>query len=157
MGGYGAMNIALSNPYRYSVAESWLGFFNGLQGELRGDRAIFSRLGLSALVYGAESDHIANPAEDLPFAAALRASGARARGRDLSRRTQPGNDRSPPRKRARVRRARARQAVRACGVRCSRSPRVAGIGRAPGKRPARVARRLTQAVSQRLGFSTNTV
>ncbi len=80
MGGYGAMNIALSNPYRYSVAESWLGFFNGLQGELRRDRAIFSHLGLSALVYGAESDHIANPAEDLPFAAALRASGARADG-----------------------------------------------------------------------------
>ena len=79
MGGYGAMNIALSNPYRYSVVESWLAFFNGLEGELRQDRPILTRLGLRAFVYGAESDHIADPAEDAPFAAALRANGARAK------------------------------------------------------------------------------
>lgn len=80
MGGYGAMNLALSNPYRFGVVESWIGFFNGLGGDLRADRSIFSRLGLHAFVYGAEEDHIANPAEDLPFAAALRAAGAQAEG-----------------------------------------------------------------------------
>ncbi len=78
MGGYGAMNVALGNPYRFGVVESWLGFFNGLGGELHADRPVISRLGLHAFVYGAESDHIANPAEDPPFAAALRTDGARA-------------------------------------------------------------------------------
>jgi enterochelin esterase-like enzyme len=80
MGGYGAMNTALSNPYRFAVVESWLGFFNGLGSDLRNDRHVFSRLGLHALVYGGESDHIANPAEDMPFAAALRRAGATATG-----------------------------------------------------------------------------
>jgi hypothetical protein len=80
MGGYGAMNLALSNPYRFGVVESWIGFFNGLEGDLRGDRPIISRLGLHAFVYGAEQDHIASPAEDLPFAAALRGAGADAAG-----------------------------------------------------------------------------
>ena len=80
MGGYGAMNVALANPYRFGVVESWLSFFNGLQGDLRADRPIFSRLGLHAFVYGGEQDHIANPDEDLPFAAALRSAGADARG-----------------------------------------------------------------------------
>jgi enterochelin esterase-like enzyme len=80
MGGYGAMNVALSNPYRFGVVESWIGFFNGLEGDLRSDQPIISRLGLHAFVYGAEQDRIANPAEDLPFAAALRAAGADAAG-----------------------------------------------------------------------------
>jgi Putative esterase len=80
MGGYGAMNLALSNPYRFGVVESWIGFFNGLEDDLHSDRPIISRLGLHAFVYGAEQDHIANPAEDLPFAAALRAAGANAAG-----------------------------------------------------------------------------
>jgi S-formylglutathione hydrolase FrmB len=80
MGGYGAMNVALSNPYRFGVVESWIGFFNGLEGDLRADRPVFSRLGLHAFVYGAEQDDIANPAEDRPFAAALRAAGADAEG-----------------------------------------------------------------------------
>jgi hypothetical protein len=80
MGGYGAMNVALANPYRFGVVESWLSFFNGLEGDLRADRPIFSRLGLHAFVYGGEQDHIANPDEDLPFAAALRAAGADASG-----------------------------------------------------------------------------
>ena len=44
MGGYGAMNVALSNPYRFGVVESWLGFFNGLEGNLRADRPVISRL-----------------------------------------------------------------------------------------------------------------
>ncbi len=80
MGGYGAMNVALSNPYRFGVVESWLSFFNGLEGDLRTDQPIISRLGLHAFVYGGEQDHIANPGEDLPFAAALRAAGADAAG-----------------------------------------------------------------------------
>jgi Putative esterase len=80
MGGYGAMNAALSNPYRFGVVESWIGFFNGLAGELRADAPIFARLGLHAFVYGGEQDHIANPGEDLPFAAALRGAGADAEG-----------------------------------------------------------------------------
>jgi hypothetical protein len=79
MGGYGAMNIVLGNPYRFGTVESWLGFFNGLEGELHADRPILKRLGLRAFVYGGEADHIADPAEDAPFAAALRASGARAK------------------------------------------------------------------------------
>ncbi len=78
MGGYGAMNAALANPYRFGVVESWIGFFNGLEGDLHADRPIFSRLGLHAFVYGGESDHIANPEEDPPFAAALRGAGADA-------------------------------------------------------------------------------
>jgi hypothetical protein len=80
MGGYGAMNVALANPYRFGVVESWIGFFNGLGSDLRSDQPIFARLGLHAFVYGAEQDHIANPAEDLPFAAALRSTGAHAEG-----------------------------------------------------------------------------
>jgi hypothetical protein len=79
MGGYGAMNVALANPYRFGVVESWLSFFNGLGSDLHADRPIFRRLGLHAFIYGGESDHIANPDEDGPFAAALRASGADAK------------------------------------------------------------------------------
>jgi len=78
MGGYGAMNVVLGNPFRFSVVESWIGFFNGLEGQLRADRPVFAALGLDAFLYGAEQDHIANPAENSPFAAALRAAGARA-------------------------------------------------------------------------------
>jgi len=78
MGAYGAMNVALGNPYRFGVVESWLGFFNGLEPQLRLDRPVIRRLGLTAFVYGAEQDHIANPAEDAPFAASLRANGADA-------------------------------------------------------------------------------
>ena len=40
MGGYGAMNLALSNPYRFGVVESWIGFFNGLEGVLHADRPL---------------------------------------------------------------------------------------------------------------------
>jgi enterochelin esterase-like enzyme len=80
MGGYGAMNAALANPYRFGVVESWIGFFDGLSPALRADAPIFARLGLHAFVYGARDDRIANPNEDLPFAAALRAAHADARG-----------------------------------------------------------------------------
>lgn len=79
MGGYGAMNIALSNPYRFATVESWLGFFNGLAGKLQADRPLLSRIGLHAFVYGGESDQIADPSENAPFAAALRRAGASAK------------------------------------------------------------------------------
>jgi hypothetical protein len=80
MGAYGAMSVALANPYRFGVVESWLGFFNGLEGDLRSDGPVIKQLGLQAFVYGGEQDHIANPDEDLPFAAALRSAGADAHG-----------------------------------------------------------------------------
>lgn len=80
MGGYGAMNVTLDNPERFATVESWIGFFNGLGGQLHRDRPILERLGLHAFIYGGESDHIANPAEDPEFASALRANGARATG-----------------------------------------------------------------------------
>jgi Putative esterase len=79
MGGYGAMNVALANPYRFGVVESWLSFFNGLSGGLHADRPILTRLGLHAFIYGGEEDHIANPDEDAPFAAALRSAGVDAK------------------------------------------------------------------------------
>jgi enterochelin esterase-like enzyme len=78
MGGYGAMELTLNNPYRFGVVESWLGFFNGLEDQLRLDSHAISQLGLHAFVYGAQSDTIANPAENAPFAAKLRAEGADA-------------------------------------------------------------------------------
>jgi enterochelin esterase-like enzyme len=78
MGGYGAMNLALGNPRRFSVVESWLGFFNGLGGELKEAQPVIAREGLHAFVYGGEADDIADPAEDAPFAAQLRAAGASA-------------------------------------------------------------------------------
>ena len=79
MGGYGAMNVALSNPYRFGAVESWLGFFNGLEGTLHADRPVLERMGLHAFVYGGASDTIADPSEDAPFASELRAAGAEAR------------------------------------------------------------------------------
>ena len=115
MGGYGAMDVALANPYRFGVVESWIGFFNGLEDKLRADRPIISRLGLHAFVYGGEQDHIANPDEDPPFAAALRADGADAARRGLSGRTQPRNRRSPSARHAAVRRARAARGPSARG------------------------------------------
>ncbi len=80
MGGFGAMHVALANPYTFSVVESWLGFFNNLDGELRADRPILARLGLHAFLYGAAADPVAEPAEDPAFAAKLRAAGAHAEG-----------------------------------------------------------------------------
>jgi S-formylglutathione hydrolase FrmB len=78
MGGFGAMHVALANPYSFAVVESWLGFFNGLGSELRTDRPIIARLGLHAFLYGAEEDPVAVPAEDPAFAAKLSATGAQA-------------------------------------------------------------------------------
>jgi enterochelin esterase-like enzyme len=78
MGGYGAMELTLNNPYRFGVVESWLGFFNGLEDQLRLDHDTISKLGLHAFLYGGSEDTIANPSEDAPFAAKLRAEGAEA-------------------------------------------------------------------------------
>jgi enterochelin esterase-like enzyme len=78
MGGYGAMHLALTHPRTFAAVESWLGFFNGLDDQLRADRPTISRLGLRAYVYGGASDYIADPSENAPFAAALRAAGADA-------------------------------------------------------------------------------
>jgi enterochelin esterase-like enzyme len=78
MGGYGALHISLGNPYRFGVAESWLGFFNGLGWQVRHDRPVLSRLGMHVFLYGAEGDKIADPLENAPFAASLRAAGADA-------------------------------------------------------------------------------
>lgn len=78
MGGYGAMNVALGNPRRFSIVESWLGFFNGLEDELAAARGVIEREGLHAYLYGGASDPIADPAENAPFAAKLRQAGASA-------------------------------------------------------------------------------
>jgi enterochelin esterase-like enzyme len=80
MGGYGAMHVALANPYAFSVVESWLGFFDGLQGELRADAPVISQLGLHAFLYGAQADPVAVPEEDPLFASQLGAAGAQAEG-----------------------------------------------------------------------------
>jgi enterochelin esterase-like enzyme len=78
MGGFGAMNVALNNPLRFSVVESWLGYFNGLLGVLQTDAPTISRLGLHAFLYGAAEDPVAIPAEDPEFAGMLNADGAQA-------------------------------------------------------------------------------
>jgi S-formylglutathione hydrolase FrmB len=80
MGGFGAMHVALANPFRFAVVESWLGFFDGLQSELRADAPVLSRLGLHAFLYGAEADPVAVPEENAQFAAQLRSVGADAEG-----------------------------------------------------------------------------
>jgi enterochelin esterase-like enzyme len=79
MGGFGAMHVALANPYRFAVVESWLGFFDNLDAELRADRPIISHVGLYAFLYGAADDPVAVPEENPAFAARLRATGAHAR------------------------------------------------------------------------------
>jgi enterochelin esterase-like enzyme len=78
MGGFGAMNVALGYPQRFSVVESWLGFFNGLEDELRAAKPVIASEGLHAYLYGGASDYIADPSENAPFAAQLRAAGASA-------------------------------------------------------------------------------
>ncbi len=80
MGGFGSMNVALSYPLRFSVEESWLGFFDYLHEELRSDEPVIRRLGLHAFLYGASEDPVAVPTEDPEFAAELREEGADARG-----------------------------------------------------------------------------
>jgi S-formylglutathione hydrolase FrmB len=78
MGGYGAMHAALDHLDRFSVVESWLGFFDHLGPQLQADAARIKALPLTAYMYGAAQDTIADPGENAPFAAALRAAGATA-------------------------------------------------------------------------------
>jgi S-formylglutathione hydrolase FrmB len=78
MGGFGAMNIALAQLSDYSVVESWEGFFDNLTGRLAADRRLLRSLPLHAFLWGALQDRVANPREDAPWAAALRAAGADA-------------------------------------------------------------------------------
>jgi S-formylglutathione hydrolase FrmB len=78
MGGFGAMNVALSQLRTFSVVESWEGYFNNLASELAADRSLLARLPLHAFVWGGRQDTVASSAEDGPWAAALRAAGADA-------------------------------------------------------------------------------
>jgi S-formylglutathione hydrolase FrmB len=78
MGGFGAMNVALSQLGSYSVVESWEGFFNNLSGQLAADRPLLARMPLHALVYGGRSDRVAGTSQNAPWAAALRSAGAEA-------------------------------------------------------------------------------
>jgi enterochelin esterase-like enzyme len=84
MGGFGAMHIALANPDRFAVAESWLGYFNNLDREVRADRPVIARLGLRAFLYGAKGDTVADPAENPDFAALLRSAGASAQSAEYA-------------------------------------------------------------------------
>jgi len=79
MGGFGAMNVALAHLGSYSVVESWEGFFDNLAPELAADRRLLARMPLHAFVWGGRQDAVASAKEDAPWAAALRAAGARAR------------------------------------------------------------------------------
>ena len=78
MGGFGAMEVALSQLRRYSVVESWEGFFDNLSSLLAADRSQLARMPLHAFIYGGRNDTVANPAEDASWAAALRRAGADA-------------------------------------------------------------------------------
>jgi S-formylglutathione hydrolase FrmB len=78
MGGFGAMNVALSQLGNYSVVESWEGFFDNLSARLAADRSLLRRMPLHAFVWGGLQDDVANPREDDPWAASLRAAGAEA-------------------------------------------------------------------------------
>ena len=90
MGGYGAMNVALANPYRFGVVESWLGFFNGLEGDP-------ARRSADRLATRPARVHLRRrirttsptPTRTCRSPSALRAAGARRQRRDLPGRTQP--------------------------------------------------------------------
>ncbi len=78
MGGFGAMHVALANPYRFSVVESWLGYFNNLDGELHADAPISRDSACTRSSTAPKADPVASPHEDPAFASKLRASGAQA-------------------------------------------------------------------------------
>jgi S-formylglutathione hydrolase FrmB len=80
MGGFGAMNVALSQLGTYSVVESWEGQFANLSHELAADRRLLRRLPLHAFVWGGAQDKVVDTAADAPWAAAMRAAGAQAIG-----------------------------------------------------------------------------
>jgi len=78
MGGYGAMNVALTQLHRYSVVESWEGHFANLQSELSADRRLLKQLPLHAFVWGGAQDTVVDSALNAPWAAAMRTAGADA-------------------------------------------------------------------------------
>jgi enterochelin esterase-like enzyme len=78
MGGYGAMNVALTQLHRYSVVESWEGDFVNLQSELSADRRLLKQLPLHAFVWGGAQDTVVDSALNAPWAAAMRTAGADA-------------------------------------------------------------------------------
>ena len=78
MGGFGAMNVALTQLGRYSVVESWEGDFVNLSGELNADRALLKQLPLHAFVWGGAQDTVVASSMNAPWAAAMRAAGADA-------------------------------------------------------------------------------
>jgi S-formylglutathione hydrolase FrmB len=78
MGGFGAMNVALSQLASYSVVESWEGFFNNLASQLAADRPLLAQMPLHVFVYGGTSDTVAGTSQNAPWAAALRSDGADA-------------------------------------------------------------------------------
>lgn len=79
MGGFGAMNVALTQLRRYSVVESWEGQFANLQSELNADRRLLKQLPLHAFVWGGAQDTVVAGSLNAPWAAAMRAAGADAR------------------------------------------------------------------------------
>jgi len=78
MGGFGAMNMALTQLRRYSVVESWEGDFANLQGALNADRPLLKQLPLHAFVWGGAQDTVVASSLNAPWAAAMRAAGADA-------------------------------------------------------------------------------
>jgi S-formylglutathione hydrolase FrmB len=72
MGGFGAMNVALEQLRNYSLVESW-------EGQFAADRPLLRHLPLRAFVWGGAQDTVVNTALDAPWAAAMRAAGAKAR------------------------------------------------------------------------------
>jgi enterochelin esterase-like enzyme len=78
MGGYGAMNVALSQLHRYSLVESWEGDFTNLQSRLSADRQLLKQLPLHAFVWGGAQDTVVDSALNAPWAAAMRTAGADA-------------------------------------------------------------------------------
>ena len=78
MGGYGAMNVALTQLRRYSLVESWEGDFANLGSELSADRRLLKQLPLHAFVWGGAQDTVVDSALNAPWAAAMRAAGADA-------------------------------------------------------------------------------
>jgi S-formylglutathione hydrolase FrmB len=78
MGGFGEMNVALTQLQHYSVVESWEGDFANLQGELAADRPLLKKLPLHAFVWGGAQDTVVDSALNAPWAAAMRADGADA-------------------------------------------------------------------------------
>ena len=138
MGGFGAMEVALSQLRRYSVVESWEGFFDNLSSLLAADRSLLARMPLHAFVYGGRNDTVANPAEDASWAAALRARRRRRAERALPGRAHLRAARAPPRADAHVRGSRAAQ-LTASAISCAWSNASAGSAPSGHQRASRAS------------------